>query len=129
VTRSYLDTSAALKLLVEEAESVALAAHLDAAETELVSCSLLETELLRAAHRLPGLVATRIASVLEGISLFTPRAHWYRRAGALPGTHLRALDALHLAAALETGCLDVVTYDHRMAEAAATLGLAVVAPA
>ena len=44
---------------------------------------------------------------------------------------LRSLDALHLAAALDLGDdLDgIITYDERLASAAAALGIAVIAPA
>jgi hypothetical protein len=43
---------------------------------------------------------------------------------------LRSLDALHLAAALEIGdeLEAMVTYDHRLAQDAQTLGISVVAP-
>ena len=46
--RWYLDTSAAIKLLVDERESADLAEHIDAGQQELVSAILLETELRRA---------------------------------------------------------------------------------
>lgn len=47
----YLDTSAAVKLLVEEDESAALAHHLDDLDGEVVVGLLLETELRRFAVR------------------------------------------------------------------------------
>lgn len=52
------------------------------------------------------------------------------RASLLEPVMLRSLDALHLSTALELGeDLDaVVTYDTRMTDAAASLGLHVVAP-
>ena len=52
------------------------------------------------------------------------------RASLLEPVTLRSLDALHLSTALELGDdLDsVVTYDARMTEAAASIGLQVVAP-
>lgn len=39
----YLDTSAALKLVVEESESEALAQGIDREQPDLVACWLLET--------------------------------------------------------------------------------------
>lgn len=53
------------------------------------------------------------------------------RAAQLGPVSMRSLDALHLATALEIGAvLDAfVTYDTRMAEAAESLALAVIAPA
>ncbi len=50
-------------------------------------------------------------------------------AALLPGTDLRSLDALHLAAAIRIGVDRVVTYDSRMSESARALGVEVVAPA
>ena len=51
-------------------------------------------------------------------------------AGSLSPGEVRSLDAIHLATAQELGADRgrVVTYDERMAAAAAVLGLAVVAP-
>lgn len=52
------------------------------------------------------------------------------RAASLDPATARSLDALHLATAVEIGdVLDsVITYDTRMADAAASLGLEVIAP-
>jgi predicted nucleic acid-binding protein len=43
---------------------------------------------------------------------------------------LRTLDALHLAVVLgvDGGCAGIVTYDHRIAEAAAAVGIRTVSP-
>lgn len=51
MTVFYLDTSAAAKLMVIEAESAALAAWADGGEIDLVATHLLETELRRFASR------------------------------------------------------------------------------
>jgi predicted nucleic acid-binding protein len=128
VTRWYLDTSAAMKLMVEEAESAALAATIDEGELDLVACMLLETELRRAAHRL-GVTQLDVTGVLAGVSLYEVSTPLFREAGLLPGSTLRSLDALHLAAALRLDVAGVLTYDQRMAEAAADLGLVVDSPA
>lgn len=128
MTRWYLDTSAALKLLVEEPESVALARTVDGADVELVSCWLLETEMRRASHRIPGLTHAAITDLLDGVDLYEVPSSLFREAGLLPGPSLRSLDALHLAAAVRIGVEHVVTYDDRMGHAARTLGLSVLAP-
>ncbi len=54
----------------------------------------------------------------------------FERASWLDPTLLRSLDAVHLAAALELGdeLEGIVTYDDRLAEAAALHGIAVIAP-
>lgn len=123
---SYIDSSAAVKLLVEEPESSALVRWLDG-HPQIVGTLLLETEVRRAARRM-GVSQSSVTEMLEGITLHDVTPGTFREAGALPGDHLRSLDALHLAAALRLGCRVVVTYDARMAEAARELGFDVVAP-
>lgn len=127
MSRWYLDTSAALKLLVDESESAALAARLDSVTPDLVSCLLLETELRRAAHR-DVLTQQLVSSFVGGVDLYDVPASLFREAGLLAGDHLRSLDALHLAAAIRIGVDAVVTYDVRMAQASRDLGLVVEAP-
>ena len=128
MTRWYLDTSAAMKLIVEEAESEALATAIDDAEPELVACLLLETELRRAMHTAAALRQEMASAVLEGVSLYEVPVSLFQEAGLLPGARLRSLDALHLAAAIRLGVDCVVAYDVRMVEAARSLGLRVVSP-
>lgn len=128
MSRCYLDASAALKLLVEEAESEALARVLDEEQPELVACWLLETELRRAAHRLEPLTQAMVTELLDAVSLYEVPASLFREAGLLPGADLRSLDALHLAAAVRIGVDRVVTYDARLMESAAQLGIGVLAP-
>lgn len=70
-----------------------------------------------------------VSSILDGVSLYEPSASLYREAGILPGATLRSLDALHLAGALRLGVDAMATYDDRLAVAARSIGLAVVAPA
>ncbi|CAB4743670.1 unannotated protein [freshwater metagenome] len=123
---SYIDSSAALKLVVEERESEALVRWLDE-HPEIVGTLLVETEVRRAARRM-AVPQSAVTEMLEGVTLHDVTPGTFREAGALPGDHLRSLDALHLAAALRLGCRTVVTYDARMAEAARELGFDVVAP-
>ncbi|WP_425843228.1 type II toxin-antitoxin system VapC family toxin [Agrococcus sp. TSP3-2-1] len=127
MTLAYLDTSAAAKLLIEEPESAALAEWADDASVELVATLLLETELRRLAVR-RDVPQMAVSSILDGVSLYEPSASLYREAGILPGATLRSLDALHLAGALRLGVDAMATYDDRLADAARSIGLAVVAP-
>lgn len=128
MSRWYLDTSAALKLMVEEPESNALAERLDSDAPDLVSCLLLETELRRAAQRSEALSQERVSQFVERVGLYEVPASLFREAGLLTGASLRSLDALHLAAAIRIGVDAVVTYDVRMAQSCRLLGLAVEAP-
>lgn len=52
----------------------------------------------------------------------------FRVAGQLPGRHLRSLDALHIAVAVELALDVLVTFDQRQAQAAADVGLRVLTP-
>jgi predicted nucleic acid-binding protein len=126
----YIEASAAAKLLVEEPESAALAVRLDlwvAEGSAILGSLLLETELRRLAHRL-SLAQERVSDLLDRFDLLEPDAVTYRTAGLLPGAHLRSLDALHVAAAVQGDCRTLVTYDARQAEAARAAGLRVVSP-
>ena len=127
MSRWYLDTSAALKLVIEEAESDALAGLLDAQDPDLVAALLLETEMRRAAHRVPGLTQQAVSELLEGVSLYELPPSLFQEAGLLPGAGLRSLDALHLAAAIRIGVDGVLTNDQRLADAARDMGVAVIA--
>lgn len=123
----YLDTSAFLKLVVEEPESRPLRASI--AGAELWSSTLLEVEAYRAARRL-GVGSHLVQRAVEGLSLVLPSASTYAAARALGPDELRTLDAIHVATALELGeeLEAVVTYDRRMAEGCEAADLATLAP-
>lgn len=124
----YLDTSAAIKLIVREAESVDLVRAIEEQRPNLVSCQLLETELRRAVQRLEVASQRHVTDLLDRVDLYDLNAAMYTQAGLLPGPNLRSLDALHLAAALAIGVDAVVTYDARMTEAARDFGLVTLQP-
>ena len=126
----YLDTSAAVKLVVEEQGSKALRSWVQAATAPIVSSDLMRTELMRATRRGAPDRMTEARAVLDSVVLLTVPTTVFERAGELEPELLRSLDALHLASALELGDeLDgVVTYDERFAAAASGLGIPVIAP-
>ncbi|MGC5628686.1 type II toxin-antitoxin system VapC family toxin [Georgenia sp. Z1344] len=128
MTKYYLDTSAAAKLLVEEHESAPLAAWADDADVILVATHLLETEMRRFANR-HVLPQAAVSAILERVDLHDLPPSLFREAGLLAGTMLRSLDALHLAAAIRLDVEALVTYDNRLAGAAEELGMRVRAPA
>ena len=70
-------------------------------------------------------------AVIEALVLLNLSTAICERAARLEPETLRSLDALHLAAALEVGdeLEAMVTYDRRMAGAANSLGVSVMAPA
>lgn len=123
----YADTSALGALLVAQAETPSLVAWLDEAHVRLVSSDLLETELRRVAMR-ERRDQAKVSAILDGVSLAALDRATYRSAGFLPMTYLRTLDALHLEAAIRLDVEAVLTYDHRLGEAARAAGLDVIAP-
>ncbi|MCB0976531.1 MAG: type II toxin-antitoxin system VapC family toxin [Acidimicrobiales bacterium] len=126
----YLDTSAAVKLVVEEVGSKALRSWMLEATEPIVSSDLLRTELLRATRRGAPDQMQQARAVLDSLVLLTLPTSLFEQAGMLEPDLLRSLDALHLAAALDLGDdLDgVVTYDDRLASLAVGLGVVVIAP-
>ncbi|GMQ97796.1 MAG: type II toxin-antitoxin system VapC family toxin [Acidimicrobiia bacterium] len=126
----YLDTSAAVKLVVVEKGSTALRRWLAEHDQQIVSSDLLRTELLRATRLAAPEQMVLARAVLDSLILVVLSTAVCERAAMLEPDLLRSLDALHLAAALEMGDeLDgVVTYDQRMAQGAQALGIRVVAP-
>jgi predicted nucleic acid-binding protein len=127
----YVDTSAALKLLVQETESTALAAHLEQRREDgdtLVASLLLHTELHCAANRRPEFIEHEaVADVLSAIALVDVEAGDLTTAPLLPGC-LRSADAIHLATALRLNATALVAYDHELCAAARTAGIGTLSP-
>ncbi len=126
---TYLDSSAIVKLAVRENESAALRGYLRR-RRPLVSSSLARAEVLRAL--LPGGedAVTAGRKVLARVDLVRVSTAVLDEAAALLPAELRSLDSIHLATAGRLGrdLAAIITYDQRMAEAAAALGHRVVAP-
>ncbi len=123
---SYLDTSAAMKLVVAEPESAALAEAL-AADRRLVASWLLHTEMHCAAGRHPHeLDIGDVQAVLNAVNLADLSRGDMIAAGTL--APLRSNDAIHLAVAIRLGVDEIITYDRELTEAARTAGLSTFAP-
>lgn len=131
---AYLDTSAAMKLVVREDESLTLTSHLRRVlashDGDRVAASwLLHAELYCALGRRPDvLTLDRVEAVLNRTDLIDmQRADLL---AAASGSHrLRTSDAIHLAVALRVGCDAMITYDAELQAASREAGLDVVAPA
>jgi predicted nucleic acid-binding protein len=126
---TYLDSSAIVKLVVEEPQSAALRRYLRR-RRPLVSSALARAEVLRALL-LEGEAGTaRAHAVLARIDLIRVNDRVLNAAGALLPPDLRSLDAIHLATAGQLGqdLGQVVTYDERMADAARQLGMKAASP-
>jgi predicted nucleic acid-binding protein len=124
----YLDTSAFLKLFLQEDDAEAMRAWY-AVGRDCWSSQLLATETHRAARR-SGVDAADVDALLDRVSLIAPTPTTFRRAAMLEPSALRTLDAMHIASAMELvpDVEGVVAYDERVAQGAAAAGLATVAP-
>jgi hypothetical protein len=131
----YADASALVKLVREEAESAALRTYLDSAD--LVSSELVLTEIPRAVRRavaqnpeLPlDLLLERAGELIDGLALRPLDRALLAGAGALAEPALRALDAIHVASAVDLDRIEAfVTYDERQAAAARLTGLRTMSP-
>ena len=130
----YLDTSALAKLVRVEDGSHDLADWLDQrTEMPWITSALAEVELPRAIIRTGQL--ERLASVpavLARLDLFEIDDVVRTTAAAYQDPQLRSLDAIHLATASVAASVAtlaaLVTYDSRLAEAAASLGMPIAAP-
>lgn len=128
-TVTYLDSSALVKLAVQEPESAALRRYLRR-RRPLVSSALARTEVLRALLPEGDEVLALGRSVLDRVDLIRINDRVLNRAAALLPADVRSLDAIHLATAQQLGADlgRVVTYDERMLAAAAQLGIRTAAP-
>lgn len=135
MTLYYTDASALVKLVRAEPESRCLRTFLTGAD--LVSCELVLTEVARAIRRAaardPGLplelLIARADETLDALALLPLDRGLLAAAGALAEPALRALDAIHVAAAADVSPLDAfVSYDERQAAAARLAGIRTVAP-
>jgi predicted nucleic acid-binding protein len=131
----YADASALVKLVHEEPESTALRAYLGT--SDLVSSELVLTEIPRAIRRavihdpslsLERLIA-RAGELIDSLALRPVDRVVLAGAGALAEPALRALDAIHIASAIDLHPIEAfVSYDERQAAAARLAGLRTVAP-
>ena len=127
---TYVDSSALVKLVVREAESAALRRYL-ARRRPLVSSALARTEVARALLPLGSEALRRGRDVLARVDLLRVNDRILDAAGSMLPADLRSLDSIHLASAAQLGSdlRSFVTYDERLAKAAADRGFRVARPA
>jgi len=132
VSWSYVDTSALVKLLVDEDETEALTSALGA--TTAISSVLAVIELTAVARRRRVTDGeARVDSIVAGLRL-APLSDAVLHSAQAVGSHppLRALDLLHLATARvleEAGTRTLFAYDLEFVAAARAEGFTVLAPA
>ena len=126
----YLDSSAFVKLVVEEMETTAMRTFLAERTARRVSSALLRAESLRAVRHLGPDALAMVRDGLRRVDLIGIDDRILDAAGTLEPQVPRTLDAVHLATAMAVGDdLEViVTYDERMIEAARLVGLPTASP-
>ena len=131
----YADASALVKLVRDEPESHALRAFLD--DADLVSCELVLTEVPRAIRRAAAhdprlildILMTRAGELVDAVALRPLDRALLLAAGAFAEPSLRALAAIHIAAAIDLMPIDgFLSYDERQAAAARLAGLRTMSP-
>lgn len=129
MTVAYVDASAIVKLVVEEAETPAMHRWLVEA-TRVLTSRVGVIETVRAVDRRGAFDLGHRDAVLRDVEVIEVDAGIATVAAAVGLPTLRTLDAIHLASALSIlPELDAfVTYDDRLAEAARTIGLPVMRP-
>jgi predicted nucleic acid-binding protein len=131
----YLDSAAVVKLVRSEAGSADLVAWLaDRPNLPLVSSALVEVEVPRALRHAAPQALVGVPAVLAWLYRLEIDATVRATAATYADPFLRSLDAIHLATAQlligqPGGELEAfVTYDKRLLQAAAALGLATASP-
>lgn len=119
----------------DEPESRALRSFLD--DADLVTCELALTEVPRAVRRAAAHDATlpldillaRAGEILDALALLPLDRGLLAAAGRFAEPALRALDAIHVAAAIIVSPVDAfVSCDERQSAAARLIGLRTIAP-
>jgi predicted nucleic acid-binding protein len=122
----YLDASAIVKLVVDEAETAALRDALRGRPARVSSALALVEVRLAAARRTPRPLPRRVDTILAGLTLIPIDHATLEGAARLgPPYGVRALDAIHLATARSLGrdLEALVAYDQRLLAAAEASGL------
>ncbi len=123
----YLDSSVALRTILDVPERLRLQDWIDASDTNPVSSRLLRTEVIRVLRR-DGRPVSDAEPLLSRVGMFDITRETYAVAESIE-RHVRTLDALHLATALLIGeSVTVATHDVAMKAVAEHLGLRTVDP-
>ncbi|ANS79887.1 hypothetical protein SGUI_2491 [Serinicoccus hydrothermalis] len=123
----YVDSSALLKRVFAEVASDVVRdviAQRHAVEDVVVSSELAWLEVSRALLRAEvGQVDDLVDLACSGIARHPLSSPVLDRARRIGPSQIRSLDAIHLAAAVTLGAEEMLTFDHRLAEAAQSLGV------
>jgi len=125
----YADSSALVKLVIEEIESAALEHHLTGDHVLATSrVAVVEVSRATALANPSQEVREEVDTLLSSCMLVAVSAQLLRSARKLAGATVRTLDAIHLATALRIEADELLAYDRRLLAAAAEHGLTVASP-
>ena len=129
MTTAFCDSSAIVKLVLPEAESVALVNTLGT-YSRRNACKISLVEIPRAVRRFHPDLESRAHRILKKFEMIGFRDGLLNRAGILNPGELRSLDAIQLAAALSVAevKVDFIAYDQRLLDAARKAGLRTLSP-
>jgi predicted nucleic acid-binding protein len=124
----YLDSSAVLKLLINEKESVALTGFID---FKVTSSALTRVEVIRTLHKIAPEKVEEAKVILKGFDVIPINTAVLNIAESFDSSiTLRSLDALHVATVLflEKTVNGLISYDKAMIVNAKQLGIATISP-
>ena len=128
----YLDSSALVKLALNEPETTALSGYIAArADQALVSSALHRAEVLRAIWQAEPGALPRAQRMIRRVALVSLTHDLLDNAATLPPGGLSTTAAIHLASALtlKRDLTAFVCYDKELLDAAESAGLPVASPA
>jgi uncharacterized protein len=125
----YIDTSALLRMVFPDDTTPALESFING-DADLISSVLVRVDARRGTARRAPQRLPRVDLLLDRVNVIGIDDAVIESAGRLPDPLLRSLDAIHLATALliRDDIDAVLTYDNRLADAAAAHGLVVLSP-
>jgi uncharacterized protein len=125
----YVDSSALVKLVIEEPESIALEAYLHRDAVLATSrIALVEVPRATALANPSEEVRKETARLLQACLLVAVSDRVLRDAAAITSRDVRTLDAIHLATALYVEAEELIAYDRRLLTASEARGVTAVAP-
>lgn len=132
----YLDSSAIVKRVLDEPETVSLRtrlAELASGANELVMSALGWVEVSRTLRRRLAIDGYEYpgdaeSDALTGVAGYPVSYEVIAVARRIGGESLRSLDAIHCATATLVGATSLISYDRRMLESAQSIGISVESP-
>jgi len=126
----YMDSSAIVKLIVDEVESPELLEMIDSTDAVLTTSFISEIECVRAASRISKDLREIAKERLQSFVILPLTESIRARSMSIKPGALRGLDAIQLATAIEIeeSLHGFVSYDEKLNDAARDSGLSVITP-